>query len=287
MDKNIIQVWFQGCKNITKKAYSENIKNWQLLNPEWKYHCLDNENLSELCTKFSPQCLAAYNKFDIMHVKIDLGKLVALYFLGGIMIDMDMYAFRSLDNSEIVGNIISYQDIFAIGRADSNTLESSVSGIYYNNAYIISNSGNKLLKMYIDTVIKKILDIKKNETFNNTMIVFETTGPKILSTFIDNAIKTGKSKSTNLVILPYHVFEPCNISGECAVKDTTVALHQFEMSWVNTGFTSVAKFYYNHVKKYVIYQIIIFALVVYIIFIFRSKSMQMFPKNQAYLVPRM
>jgi hypothetical protein len=66
--KNIFQVWFQGCDKIHKQVYIQNIHNWKSMNPDWKHHCMSDDDLRNECIKFSKECLATYDSFNIMHL---------------------------------------------------------------------------------------------------------------------------------------------------------------------------------------------------------------------------
>ena len=108
--KNIFQVWFQGYENITNNIYKQNMNNWQLLNPDWNYKCVNDSDLRKASELFSVECLNAYNNAKFMHAKIDLGKLLLIYLYGGIMIDMDMAPLRKLSSSKYVNDVISFYD---------------------------------------------------------------------------------------------------------------------------------------------------------------------------------
>ena len=131
--KNIYQVWFQGKDNLKNKLFLENINNWKLLNPDWNYYLLSDKELQLECKKFSDECLLAYNLGKTMHTKIDLGKLCAIYNNGGMMIDMDMFILRSLDNSQEIQDVLN-------DRIDKDFLVLSEFHLSYFSSYLAYDS---------------------------------------------------------------------------------------------------------------------------------------------------
>ena len=105
--KNIFQVWFQGEKNLSNKNFQQNVINWKVLNPEWNYHFVTDAELRTSCKSYSDKCLQTYDNFSVLHQKIDFGRYVLLYLHGGLYVDMDMYAFRSLDKNENISHIVN------------------------------------------------------------------------------------------------------------------------------------------------------------------------------------
>lgn len=245
--KNIYQVWFQGCSNITNERFTQNIKNWKLLNSDWKYHCLNDTDLKKLCNQYSPECGKAYSMAQVMHAKIDLGKLVAVYLNGGIMIDMDMYVLRSLSSSSEVNKIIDIYEktgepVIGLSQLNLSYLESLISGHYttfFNNAVIMSSPKNPYLKKYIDTIILNIYN-NQNKDISNFNYINKTTGPINLNKYINT-----NQQEKNIIIFDSAIFEPCNAGHQCDISNDTIALHNPELSWTPTYIKKFAKLYYN------------------------------------------
>ena len=156
--KNIFQVWFQGYENISKKDYIENSKNWKILNSTWNYYCIDDKFLESTCLKFSKECYDIYKSLPAMHMKIDLGRYVVLYIYGGIYVDMDAYALRSLDYSKYINNLIDEYEtknnhIIGLSKIKTNFIESYFfvrKPIILNNAIMMSSKENPVLKNFIE-----------------------------------------------------------------------------------------------------------------------------------------
>ncbi len=261
--KNIYQVWFQGCDKIEKEIFRENIEKWKGLNKNWKYYCMKDEELRKMCYMYSKKCGEAYDKAQYMHAKIDLGKVVCVYLTGGIMVDMDMYALRSLDSYDDVKNFFNTNEQHKLGvsRLNINIFESLIfsGGIEsYNNAVIISTKENPLLRIWIEEMINGILKIETKEE-NSGLYIYKTTGP---SKF--NSICTKKNRErSKVVVCPPTLFEPCEAFQDyCELKEHTISIHKFELSWLPKNMKAIGEVYYKY--KLIIFVVIVMIIVSYL-----------------------
>jgi mannosyltransferase OCH1-like enzyme len=244
-NKNIYQVWYQGYENIENKSYKENIKNWKILNPDWNYNLLSDTELQIACATYSKECITAYNKAEAMHTKIDLGKLVMVYLYGGIMVDMDMYALRSLEISRQIKEIIKNyedngEDIIGLSLSNVNIIESYLlnnTSIMHNNAMVISSPKNKFLKLLIDYIINNI-DTYSGKGLDKSIYVQYTTGPRIFNQFVNN-----NKNSSKIISFDYKLFEPCIFGNECDIDTNTIAIHIYEGSWYSPTTKKIASMY--------------------------------------------
>lgn len=268
--KNIYQVWFQGESNIVNNTFKENIKNWQLLNKDWNYKCLDDNDLQNMCKTYSEACLNAYNSAEAMHTKIDLGKLVAIYLNGGIMVDMDMYILRSLNSSDEIKKIInSYEidnkNVMGISTAKTNLIENMFlvqHNTFYNNALMICSPKHNILKKYIDILITNIQN-NNNLKLSQFMYIHNTTGPFVFNKFIQ------KHLNENIISFNYKLFEPCDTMGTCDIDNKTIALHNFELSWCPDYLKSSLYIYYNY------FYYILIAIIILIIWFYKKSFIKM------------
>lgn len=257
--RNIYQVWFQGCEVIEREEFSENVKNWETLNPEWNYFCLSDRDLREECRKYSDECLAVYDSYKVMHQKIDFGRYVTVYNNGGIYVDMDAYAVRSLNYSSYVNHIIdSYEkdgkDMLGLSKLGITYLEAIIVSTYYNNAIMMSTPKNPTLGEYIEFVIAASkLDQTQTHWFDHDAVQ-ATTGPRTFNKFFWR-----KSMEDKIVGFPSHVFEPCRVGGVCDLNKETVSAHQFEASWLPAPLKTSAGFY-NRNKSAIPFIILIIVL---------------------------
>lgn len=262
MFKRIGIVWFQGEQNLHQKKFIENIYNWRILNPEWEVVVVDNEMLRTICKNYSDECLNVYDSFDIMHLKIDFGRYVALWDTFTMYIDMDCYAFRSLDDSTIFNEFIEksykHKHLLGVSSINTNFFEKWISNIYINNAIMISTPKNPMIKSLIDSIITK--NIKNT---NHSLLICnqinETTGPSMLSRFIDHVrLNMNQYPDSDLHIFPFYVFEPGQHFQPFDIRDDTIAIHKYELSWLSEEMRWIVKTYYD-IKPY--FLIILFLLI--------------------------
>ena len=254
--KNIFIVWYQTDISSIKQIYLDNIKNWQVLNPDWKVKLLDQNDLRNACKKFSDTCVETYDSFNLMHLKIDLGRYAHLYLYGGIYVDIDCYAFRSLDTSKYINSLVNEynktnKSFLGLSTVNLNTLESLVftfNSITINNAIMMSNKGNLVLKKLINSV-------SNNGLYSNFNQIQYTTGP----IFINNFFNKTHTEST-VVLFPHTVFEPTPpLGNDCYsdITDDTIAIHQFTMSWISPELQTLINLY-NNIKPFIIPAIVLF-----------------------------
>ncbi len=244
-NKNIYQVWFQGCEKVVAPEFIENMKNWKLLNPDWTYHCLNDSDLRKMCYSYSQKCGEAYDASQFMHAKIDLGRVVSIYLNGGIMIDMDMYILRSLNSLPEIKQFMETQEhLLGVSKLNLNAFESLVysrSLESFNNAVMISTKFNDTLKMWIDNMVNNILTVQNKKYTNSGLYIFDTTGPNLFSKTIANS----KGK---LVVFDNTIFEPCETFGKCNIKNNTISIHKFELSWVPKELQFLMKGYFQYIR---------------------------------------
>ena len=161
IEKNLYQIWYQGEAAISKEKYLKNIMQWKLLNPDWNYQLLDENDLREACKQYSQQCLDAFNRTQNMHARIDLGRLVKIYQTGGMNVDMDMYILRPISyQSEVVNFVNDKSKEHSLGVSYLKTLNLLENLIVngkqsnsFNNAMTVSSKGNPSLKYVIDNPV--------------------------------------------------------------------------------------------------------------------------------------
>ena len=190
---------------------------------------------------------------------------------------MDMYILRPLNYSKYVNEVIKDSekgDILAIGNTYVNIFESlvyngSINSI--NNAYMISTPRNPIIKDLIDTLITrwKNSKVKYNSLTDSTEKINLITEPQFINKFFRKYID--EPSLHNVKVIPYFVFEPCDISSNCYINDETISIHKFEMSWVSKNYKSLVLFYYN-IKSYL--YIFIFTILLLCIFMYIRKSLK-------------
>lgn len=247
--KKIAIIWFQGEHNIPKTIFKENLRNWRLLNPTWQVDLVDETGLRQACKAYSKECLKTFDSFDLLHMKIDFARYVLLYNDYTMYVDMDMYALRSLDSSDIITEFInSYEsgkecDIVGLSTVNINQVEALLftclkSRHCINNAVMMASPRNKLIKELIDTIIKNnIYERKRSDLRSNYYKIQNITGPSFINKFFKNDQK-------GVYIFPHYIFEPTQPFGNSDIRDQTVAIHKFEMTWISESLKDIMACYF-------------------------------------------
>lgn len=243
--KNIFQVWFQGCQNLPRQEFITNKDNWKTMNPSWNYRCLSDLEMSAACKLFSDRCFEIYKSLPIMHMKIDLARYVLIYIYGGMYIDMDAYILRNLDYNQTINDIIQKYEkdnvhVLGLSKINLYGIEQTISGIKYNNAFMISSPGNPTLKRFIDYVLDQCIKYKDTLIDSSHNAVQFTTGPYSFNYFFKNNDK----KDSIIYTFEPDIFEPCDLNHNCKLTKNTIAIHQFEMSWLSTFMRFIGKMYF-------------------------------------------
>ncbi len=287
--RNIFQVWFQGCGNMTRDDFITNSRNWKTFNPEWKYKCIDDVFLASACKEYSPRCYELYTKSPLMHMKIDLARYVVLYLHGGIYADMDAFILRPLNNSPQIQELISRYEstgnsVLGISSINLNAFERffltlSMQSVALNNAIMFSSPRNPVLGKFIDHVLDNIaVSIGRNSASSadkSYLQIQETTGPRVLNNFFTNILdkqhqETGDAK--NIIVFAPDIFEPCNADNYCNINKNTISIHLFEKSWISPTMQTLATIYFwLKNNSFVITISIIFILIAYIIIYTKPK----------------
>lgn len=268
-NKNIFICWLQGQDHLNThpKAilFNENLKNWQLLNPDWNVKLVSDIDLRNACKTFSKECLALYDSFDLIHLKIDLGRYVMLYLNGGMYVDMDMYVLRSLKTSTKV------QDLIEQASSNKHVLGLSTLNLDYqesfmfigrpnviNNAMMISTKKNPLLFLAIQTIISKANKYSNDNSYSK---IQNSTGPifinKFFAKFIDYPLT---NKKFHIELFQHYYFEPTPPQGNSDIREETIAIHKMELSWIPSHVKSSIKFYYK-IKPFILPVVLPFVVI--------------------------
>jgi mannosyltransferase OCH1-like enzyme len=271
-NKNIFICWLQGQEHLNTHPnaalFNENLKNWKLLNPDWNVKLISDTHLRNACKIFSKECLVLYDSFDLIHLKIDLGRYVMVYLYGGMYVDMDMYVLRSLKTSTKVQSLLdkASEDIHVLGLSTLN-LDFQESFMFIgrpdviNNAMMITTKKNPLLFLAIKTIISKA---KKYSNINSYSKIQNSTGPvfinKFFAKFIDNSLTNQKY---HIELLPHYYFEPSPPHGYSDIREETIAIHKMELSWIPSHVKTSIKFYYT-IKPLIIPIVLPFVIIYFI-----------------------
>ena len=230
--KNIFQVWFQGYSNIKDKSILENIDNWKMLNPDWKYHLYEDAQLQNACKMFSQECFDAYNSAKAMHTKIDMSRLVLVYLYGGIYTDVDIIPVKGLEKSDKIIEAISFyqnstkktseRHFLGLSEFNANPFEKVMNsiffgklfgtkGIMYNNDVVLSSPKNPYIKSIINDIIKRIEKENLNYSSETTNYdyVQNTSGPHYFNKSLAKSIENSNCE------------KKCNLENKCNINCRT------------------------------------------------------------------
>lgn len=254
-------VWFQGVAKLTRPAFLTNVKNWQILNPDWKVNVLDDDALENECRQHSDDAYATYRKFTTMHQKIDFGRFITVFNKGGIYVDMDAYAFRPLCFSSQILQLITRHEVenqltLGISLSSASPFQSYIvsqgkSSIFLNNAIMMSSPRQPDLGRFI----ARIIQIMKLQV---AVSLQDSTGPRIFGAFFQPLLHN----NPNIIVFPATLFEPCSLDGSCRIDDQTIALHKYELSWISRRLRGIAMLYVRHSE--VINTILVVVAIMYI-----------------------
>jgi len=274
--KNVFICWFQGEQHLdtleSKKSsiFKENIRKWTCLNPEWSVNVVSDADLRYACAQVSRECLDTYDAFDVMHLKIDLGRYALMYVYGGIYVDMDMYAFRGLDTSDKVQALIHKSSCKHILGLSSLNIDAHEALAFVgrtrmiNNAMMLSTPQNPIVQHLIQHIIG---NWKANRHASAFTKVRNVTGPQFFNRFVYSYLDD-PPEDIELTVFPPYVFEPSPAHGLSDVRNETVAIHQFEMAWVPPAYRQLLKAYYT-LKPFLAIIILII-----LVFIFRRHKIR-------------
>jgi len=194
-------------------------------------------------------------------------------------VDMDCYAFRSLNNSKLMNNFLSkiniYDHILGLSQVNSNFFERFVTNLKLNNAIMISSSYNPVIRDLIKSIITNNIDYKndRKKSFINSdyKIVHTVTGPIMFNNFFLNLDLKKYKERVYIQEFPFYVFEPGQAFQNYDIKDNTIALHKYEMSWLSSNMKVVVKHYYHSIKPHFLLSII-FLLIIWLIYKYYYKD---------------
>lgn len=270
--KRIGVVWFQGEAQLTKPSFIENVHTWRVLNPDWEVIVLDDGMLREICYRYSEKCGQLYDQFDVMHLKIDFGRYVALWETVSMYVDMDCFAMRSLDRSQHVQEMIRAHgegaDVVALSEMNLKWLEAWLSGNSVNNAVMMASPHHPAIRDLIDAIINDHQPVYRpcDAHTNQTYRVHQTTGPIRFNQFWTLWKQTEKQTHASVAIyqFPYYLFEPGVPYSDYDIRNETVAIHMLDSSWVSPWLKHVAKFYFTCLRPYWLVLLITILIILYL-----------------------
>lgn len=258
--KRICIVWFQGEDHLVanRPIFAQNVKNWRLLNPDWEVVVMDDAALRKVCYAYSTECGETYDRFELMHLKIDFARYVVLWETCGMYVDMDCFAFRSLSDSTLLNQFFEKYTpsthLLGLSETSVNWFERAVSELEVNNGIMIASPHNPAIARLIAFVVDKARSYQPGSLLDNRYLTITSiTGPKMLNEFVRDGHASNNDANVHIERFPYYVFEPGQPFQKYDVRDETVALHRFELSWLTPTMKHCLKGYYTVCKPYFLF----------------------------------
>lgn len=148
MNKTIWMCWFQGKNSKMPWLNKSCIKRWKEINPDWKFHLLSSDNISEYCEDFN----AIIKKERSLAANSDLLRLLLLSKHGGVWVDASVLPINPL--SSFYKKIINKTDFFSY-RFKPRTLDKETVSWFLcaknPNNYLINRWRDKFIEIYTES----------------------------------------------------------------------------------------------------------------------------------------
>ena len=249
------QVWMQGWDQLPQK-FHKNVEKLYRLNPDWEHKTWDESQLRKACEEYSPECAKRFDAYEHFMQKVDFGRYVILYLYGGVIIDCDMEAFRSLSKLPE----IDFSPLI-VGKANNSKFETGFVTAahvvnhdwFINSAFIATKPRNPDMKRLVESCIND--RTKRDDYFSQEYFISTTTGPIRISTVL---------KDSNMTILNPEVIE-----SEYE-NENTIFVHDHQFSWTNNITASIIKSYL-FAKEYKQVSVLLFTILIFAILYIISK----------------
>lgn len=176
---NIIQTWKDH--NLPEK-YKSLVMNVKKLNPNSKYMFFTDKDIDIFIKNKFPQYYSIFHNFPYTIQKIDFFRYLAIYYYGGVYLDLDILLFKSLN--DIIDN---NKCVFPLEFSKSSDKILHKQGFYglIGNYAFYAPKNHPFIKKIIDNIVNKRIDIT-NSTNDNRKYVYYTTGPVMVTqSYID------------------------------------------------------------------------------------------------------
>ena len=244
-----IKYGFRGKDQIPEK-YTSEIENIKNLNKKYAYKLwsektfyfdiINNEKLDKL---FIKKVKETYEKFTLIHLKVDYMKYVILYLYGGIYIDVDVIAKKSFD---ALDPVLENHDCI-LERLNYSIFESYVttsSPYALNNGIIVVKfPENKFLLKLIDNIQNYVFshgdkfEGLKEKEFKSVLLINEVTGPKKITQVYNSLSNTEKNK----IFITSTFF--CSKSCRTDEDGLRIIEHYSDITWMKGKYMHIIELY--------------------------------------------
>jgi len=169
------------------------VESWKKLNPNWKYILWTDKEMDSFVEKHFPEFYKTYTTYPSGIFRADLFRLLAIYKMGGVYVDLDMKCIKSLDYL-FAQHIKDREIAFSYENPIQSKSLWNIDTIYHA-IFLAAEPKDEILKTIIQHIIKKGANHKTGD-------VVKVTGP----ISITESIK--KVSLEKIAILHYKVITP-------------------------------------------------------------------------------
>jgi len=252
IEKNLHFIWDKGYEAMPEK-YKLNVASWKKYHPTWKLYFWDKTSMDELVKTQYPEFIALWNSCNQVYEFVDMFKLIALHFYGGVYVDTDIECLRTYpDNFLEKEFVISKANKDDYCKGDQFSLSVLImtlgksTNTFLNNGFYGGKQGSDILY----NLVQKIEQTRKTHpTWLGSGFFISGTGGPI---FITNECITNKwCDDPRVQILEPHFMEPCGLNysitkniSDCGITSDTIGIHRHELSWATPFMKKWMKIYY-------------------------------------------
>jgi mannosyltransferase OCH1-like enzyme len=185
--KNIIQTW--KTEEIPEK-YNQIVESVKNNNPDYNYLFFSDSDIDNFLLSINPLYYDTYYKLPNKIQRIDFFRYIAVYYYGGIYLDLDMMIYHQFDS------LLSYHNVIPIEQFvicnDNYQRHNYLCNKKNDNKFILGNyafaskKNSKFMKQVIDNIhnnIEQIVDDGNKEMteIERQNYIYQTTGPDYLT----------------------------------------------------------------------------------------------------------
>jgi mannosyltransferase OCH1-like enzyme len=206
---NIIQTWKTKIIPLHYQKYVNKVKT---MNPTWNYMFFDDDDIIEFMKTTTSEYYETFCNLRGKIQQIDFFRYVAIYYYGGIYLDLDIDLVCSFDDLELEKCIFPIE----VKNAGDELLKSQFVPLVGNYAFY-SPKGHPFLKKIIDNIVTQripntiIEHAQKNHTDDSRDVyVYYRTGPILVSqSFVDFVLSNNGIDSGLELIEPKPYIDNC------------------------------------------------------------------------------
>ena len=144
--KNIIQICI-GPEDNNTKYWMHLSKKWEIEYPHWNHHVYRDEEVEAIVKEYSDLAWQMYDSCPIYSFKADLARLIILYKVGGLYIDIDSRPNLDLDTYVVSSDKMRWGFYITINEWDDPW------EIVTNNHLAAAEKESEMIKSMIDNVL--------------------------------------------------------------------------------------------------------------------------------------